>query len=314
VRDLIGATMRELGPADRWLVLDVRSPAPLPVWPGAHQVCDSRRPATFMPVTGDRYRWECRLSPGESVADATTPDRLAALLAPVDPADVEVVRAVEYTFRAQVADRWRVERVLLAGDAAHLSPPFVGQGLGLGLRDVHQLAWKLAAVLTAGAPDDLLDSYQAEREPHARALIGVALLLGRLMTRGGRPGDVLRRGVLAAVRRIPAVARLAVDSRTPPLAAGPQVERRGRAGRRLAGTLVPQPDVLVDGRRCRLDDVLGPGAAELLVDAGRVLVRREDGTEAVVDDPSGTLTAWLRSGRAASVVVRPDRVVRAARP
>jgi 3-(3-hydroxy-phenyl)propionate hydroxylase len=314
VRDLIGATMRELGPADRWLVLDVRSPAPLPVWPGAHQVCDSRRPATFMPVTGDRYRWECRLSPGESVADATTPDRLAALLAPVDPADVEVVRAVEYTFRAQVADRWRVGRVLLAGDAAHLSPPFVGQGLGLGLRDVHQLAWKLAAVLTAGAPDDLLDSYQAEREPHARALIGVALLLGRLMTRGGRPGDVLRRGVLAAVRRIPAVARLAVDSRTPPLAAGPQVERRGRAGRRLAGTLVPQPDVLVDGRRCRLDDVLGPGAAELLVDAGRVLVRREDGTEAVVDDPSGTLTAWLRSGRAASVVVRPDRVVRAARP
>jgi 3-(3-hydroxy-phenyl)propionate hydroxylase len=313
VRGLIGASMRVLGPADRWLVLDVRSGAPLPVWPGVHQVCDSRRPATFMPVTGDRYRWECRTMPGETVADVTTRARLAALLAPVDPEKVEIVRAAEYTFRAQVADRWRDRRVLLAGDAAHLSPPFIGQGLGLGLRDVHQLAWKLAAVLTGEAGDDLLDTYQGEREPHARALIGVAQLLGRLMTRGGRAGDVVRRGVLAVVRRIPAVARLATDSRTPPLTAGPQVQRHGRAGRRLAGTLVPQPEVLVGGRRCRLDDVLGSGSAEVVATGGQVLVRHDDGAEIPVEDPSGTLAAWLRSGRATSVVVRPDRVVRSAR-
>ena len=112
VRRLIGATMRDLGPADRWLVLDVRSKAELPVWPGAHQVCDARHPATFMPVTGDRYRWECRMRPGETVADLTTPERLARLLAPVDPVEVEFVRCVEYTFRAQVADRWRAGRVL----------------------------------------------------------------------------------------------------------------------------------------------------------------------------------------------------------
>ncbi len=275
--------MRDLGPADRWLVLDVRSPAELPVWPGAHQVCDSRRPATFMPVTGDRYRWECRMAPGETVAGLTTPERLATLLAPVDPARVEFVRAVEYTFRAQLADRWRSGLVLLAGDAAHLSPPFVGQGLGLGLRDVHQLAWKLADVLTGRAGIELLDTYQAEREPHARALIRVAQLLGRLMTGGGRGGDVVRRGVLAVVRRIPAVAALATDSRTPPLRHGPLVERRGRAGRRLAGTLVPQPEVLVDGRVCRLDDVLGSGAAELTSD---LRVRRADGTEVRLEDPS----------------------------
>src|SRR4051812_47419793 len=89
VRELIGASMRDLGPADRWLVLDVRSTAELPVWPGASQVCDPHRPATFMPVTGDRYRWECRMAPGETVADLTTPGRLAALLAPVDPGEVE---------------------------------------------------------------------------------------------------------------------------------------------------------------------------------------------------------------------------------
>ena len=304
VRELIGATMRDLGPADRWLVLDVLSAVALPVWPGVHQVCDARRPATFMPVTGDRYRWESRLGAGETVADATTPGRLAALLAPVDPGAVEIVRAVEYTFRAQVADRWRDGWVLLAGDAAHLSPPFVGQGLGLGLRDVHQLAWKVADVVSGAADEDLLDTYQAEREPHARALIRVAQLLGRLMTGGGRAGDVVRRGVLAAVRRIPAVARLATDSRTPPLHGGPLVDRRGRAGRRLAGTLVPQPQVVVDGRPCRLDDVLGDGAAELPAD---LVVRRADGTEIRVTDPGGSLRAWL--GRASSVRIRPDRIV-----
>ena len=321
VRRLIGSSMRDLGPADRWLVLDVRSPAPLPVWPGAHQVCDSRRPATFMPVTGDRYRWECRMAPGETVADATTPDRLAALLAPVDPDAVEIVRAVEYTFRAQVADRWRAGRVFLAGDAAHLSPPFVGQGMGLGLRDVHQLAWKLAAVLAGEADADLLDTYQAEREPHARALIRVAQLLGRLMTRGGRAGDVVRRGVLAVVRRIPAVARLATDSRTPPLVRGPQVERRGRAGRRLAGTLVPQPEVLVDGG--------GAGSTTCWTSARRgrrrragarapgELTLRSTGTDrtARIEDPEGCSPAGsrtrerprCRSGRTGSSALPGDR-------
>jgi len=310
VRALIGSSMRRLGAPDRWLVLDVRAPAPLPIWPGVHQVCDSRRPATFMPVAGGRYRWETRLAPGETVADATAPARLAALLAPVDPASVEILRAVEYTYRAEVADRWRAGRVLLAGDAAHLSPPFIGQGLGLGLRDAHQLAWKVAAVLSGEAGEELLDSYQAEREPHARALIGVARLLGRLMTRGGRAGDALRRGVLAVVRRSPVAARLATDSRTPPLT-GPGIDRRGRAGRRLAGTLVPQPEVVVDGRRCRLDDVLGPGAAEIDA-AGGLAVRRADGTTIAIEDPADVLRPWL--GAARGVVVRPDRIVAAALP
>jgi 3-(3-hydroxy-phenyl)propionate hydroxylase len=308
VRALVGASMRTLGRPDRWLVLDVRSADELPVWPGVHQVCDSRQPATFMPVTGGRYRWEGRLRSGETVEDATAPERLRRLLAPVDPARVEVLRAVEYIFRAQVADRWRVGRVLLAGDAAHLTPPFVGQGMGLGLRDVHQVVWKLADVLAGRAADSLLDTYQAEREPHARALIRVAQLLGALMTGGGLAGDVVRGRVLAVLRRIPAVARLATDSRTPPLRQGPLVDRRGRAGRRLAGTLIPQPDVVVEGRRCRLDDVLGDGDAELTRD---LLVRRADGTEIRIEDPSGLLHRWI--GSLAVVRIRPDRIVRSVR-
>jgi 3-(3-hydroxy-phenyl)propionate hydroxylase len=117
--------------------------------------------------------------------------------------------------------------------------------------------------------------------------------------------------VLAAVRRIPAVARLATDSRTPPLRRGPLVERRGRAGRRLAGTLIPQPDVLVGGRPCRLDDVLGAGSAVLEADGEVWVVRRDDGSEVRVEDPTGRLAAWARG--APAVEVRPDRIVRSAR-
>src|SRR5205823_5992524 len=101
VRRCIGATLRDLGPADRWLVLDVRSEVPLPVGEAANQVCDSRRPATFMHVVGDRYRWEFRMAAGETVAELTTADRLRGLLDPVDPGSLEIVRAAEYTFRAQ---------------------------------------------------------------------------------------------------------------------------------------------------------------------------------------------------------------------
>ncbi|MGY1823343.1 bifunctional 3-(3-hydroxy-phenyl)propionate/3-hydroxycinnamic acid hydroxylase [Geodermatophilus sp. SYSU D00079] len=312
VRRLIGATMRDLGRADRWLVADLRSAVPLPVWPGVHQVCDPHRPATFMPVAGDRYRWEFRMRAGETREELAA--RLPALLAPAGADGAEVVRVAEYVYRAQVADRWRSGRVLLAGDAAHLTPPFIGQGLGLGLRDVHQLAWKLAAVLTGGADDRLLDTHQAERAPHARAMVRLALLVGRLMTGGGAGGAVLRRAVLAAAGRVPAVAAFATDSRTPPLPPGPLVARRGRPARRLAGTLLPRAPVDAGGRRCPVDDVLGPGTARLrLLAPGRVAVRPAGGAEVVVADVDGVLTTWLRRARATTVVVRPDRIVRSAR-
>ncbi len=308
VRRLIGARMRDLGRPDRWLVADLRAPG-LRVWPGVSQVCDPRRAATFMPVAGDRYRWEFRLLPGETATTA----RLPALLARYGAAGAEVVRVAEYVYRAQVADRWHAGRVLLAGDAAHLTPPFIGQGLGLGLRDVHQVTWKLAAVLSGAAPETLLHTHRAEREPHARAMVRLALLVGRLMTGGGRSAAVLRRGVLAAVGRVPALAAFAVDSRTPALRPGPLVVRRGRAGRRLAGTLLPRVEVLADGRRVGVDDVLGSGTAHLrLLAPGWLGVRPDGGPEVEVCDVDGALTRWLRRGRASAVVVRPDRIVRSA--
>ena len=307
VRRSVGADMADRGRPDRWLVLDVFS-ASFEPWPGVHQICDPERAATFMPGPENRFRWEFRLRPDEDCDAllASVPD----LLAPYGVGDARVERAAEYTFRAAVADRWRQGRVLLAGDAAHLTPPFVGQGLGLGLRDVHQLVWKLADVLADAADDSLLDTYQAEREPHARALIRTAQLVGALMTGGGRGGAALRRPALAVATRIPAVAAFATAGATPPLRRGPLVDRRGAAGRRLAGTLVPQPTVSAGGLRSRLDDVLGPGPAELrLLDGDRVRVLTDD---TKVDVHSPELGEWMRRAGAGAVVVRPDRIVRSA--
>ena len=300
VRRLIGGWMPDLGPAERWLVVDLLADAPLDVWSGVHQVCDPVRPATFMPVAGLRYRAEFRLRDGETAADLDLPQ----LLGRFGAAGCTVVRAAEYTFAARVADRWRAGRVLLCGDAAHLTPPFIGQGLGLGLRDVHQLSWKLAAVL-AGADDALLDTHQAERAPHARALVRLAVLLGRLMTGGGPRAAVVRRGVLAAVRRVPALAAFAADSRTPPLRPGPLVRRRALAPGSPVGRLLPQPPV--EGGR-RLDDLLGPGWAVLT--AGTPVPADWPGPVLRVgeDVRSPELARWL--GRR-SVLVRPDRIVAA---
>jgi 3-(3-hydroxy-phenyl)propionate hydroxylase len=307
VRRLIDGWMHDLGPAERWLVVDLASAGPLRVWPGVQQVCDPARPATFMPVAGDRYRAEFRLADGEDPAGLDLP----VLLARFGAEGCAVVRAAEYTFAARVADRWRDRRVLLCGDAAHLTPPFIGQGLALGLRDAHQLSWKLAAVL-AGADDALLDTHQAERAPHARALVRLAVLLGRLMTGGGAPAAAARRAVLAGIRRTPALAAFAAGSSSPPLRPGPLVRRARVAPGSPVGMLVPQPTVRVDGAATRLDDVLGPDWAVLTAGGrvpadwpGRVLRIGPGGLE------SPELARWLR-GR--SVLVRPDRIVAAVAP
>src|SRR4029077_6035656 len=106
----------------------------------------------------------------------------------------------EYTFRAQVAERWRDRRVFLLGDAAHLTPPFIGQGMGAGLRGAVNLAWKLAGVLGGDLPDSVLDTYEAERKPHVTTLIRRAKLMGIAMTAGGEVGAVVRRVVAPRVQ------------------------------------------------------------------------------------------------------------------
>jgi 3-(3-hydroxy-phenyl)propionate hydroxylase len=311
VRAAIGARMDDLRFEQRWLVIDVSSGRELDQWEGVHQVCDPVRAATYMRIGRTRHRWEFRLLDGETVADYPDLAAVAPLIAPWTGSahGLDLVRVAEYTFHARVADRWRDRRVFLLGDAAHLTPPFIGQGMGAGLRDALNLSWKVAAVLAGTLPSDVLDSYQAERRPHVRRLIRLAKAVGAAMTAGGRLGDLARRVLLPRLHALPGVGEHLLDSETPPLRRSALVRaprlRRGLAGRLCPNALLADGsrfDEAADGRFAVVTAV-PPTAAERAALGSR-------GALVIEVVPDTELGRWLRRGRARVAVVRPDGTVR----
>jgi 3-(3-hydroxy-phenyl)propionate hydroxylase len=312
VRAQMGSAMRDLNFQQRWLVVDVASDADLHQWDGVHQVCDPVRAGTYMRIGPGRYRWEFQLLAGETADDFGTVDALRSLIAPwtagVAATEMTLVRVAEYTFRAQLADRWRRGNVFILGDAAHLTPPFIGQGMGAGMRDAANLAWKIAGVQGGTLAPDVLDSYEQERKPHARHMIRLALGVGWAMTGGGRLGNVARRAVLPRLRLIPGLRDKVVDSTTPALHASALV-RKSHRPRQLAGKLCPNP-LLPNGQR--LDDAVGTGFALITTrppDAAAEASLRHRRVTVVVAEPGGALDSWLHRGGARAALVRPDRTV-----
>ena len=312
VRSRIGATMRDLRFEQRWLVVDVATDADLDQWDGVHQVCDPVRAGTYMRIGPTRYRWEFRLLPGESADDFRNLTALKPLIAPwtsrVDDDDLELIRVAEYTFRAQIADSWRRGNIFLLGDAAHLTPPFIGQGMGAGLRDAMNLAWKLAGVIAGDLPRSALDSYEQERKPHTRQMIRLALLVGWSMTAGGEFGDLMRRLLVTRMHLLPGMRSKILDSTTPALHRSMFV-RRPRTTRRLTGTLCPNP-TLAEGNR--LDKVLSGKFALITT------VAPDDGQRSALDAHHAVvhiaaadteLAAWLRRAHVTAAIVRPDRTI-----
>ncbi|HUY66037.1 MAG TPA: bifunctional 3-(3-hydroxy-phenyl)propionate/3-hydroxycinnamic acid hydroxylase [Acidimicrobiales bacterium] len=244
-RSAIGADLEDLGFEESWLVVDL-----LGVDPGGGlptrclQVCDPVRPHTVVPMPAPRFRFEFMLLEGETAPAMQERSRIEELLAPwVDPTTIEVERAAVYTFRGAVADRWRSGRILLCGDAAHQTPPFLGQGMCTGLRDVANLAWKLDAVHRRGAPETLLDTYQAERAPQARAVIAAAVEFGRLICDTDPESAAARDASFSGQPTDGGVAPELI----PPLTTGRGIEATG-------GDLSHQPTLGDE----RLDDLVGP--------------------------------------------------------
>ncbi|AEV85939.1 3-(3-hydroxyphenyl)propionate hydroxylase [Actinoplanes sp. SE50/110] len=262
VRSLIGSTLDDLGFTQRWLVVDAQGPD-LSAYPGVQQVCDPSRAATFMMVTPGRYRWEFRLP-----VDRSVPSLLQPWLSGLpDPGALSILRTAEYTFRGALASRWRDRRVFLLGDAAHLTPPFIGQGLCAGIRDAANLTWKIAFVLSGRADERLLGTYAQERRPHARSMIRMAMLIGWVMTGGSRRSAALRRFLLRTVTRLPGAERRAMNVAWPAFHRGPLVGPGGGRlcpaaldeslgdGFALTGGLLIRPDrvVAAAGRHARKD-------------------------------------------------------------
>jgi 3-(3-hydroxy-phenyl)propionate hydroxylase len=277
--------------------------------------CNPARPTVDCPTPLSHHRWEYPARAGELEQDLLRDEAIWKVLNDqgITDENVKILRAVIYSHHVRVADRWRVGRVFLAGDAAHAMPPWIGQGMSAGVRDAANLCWKLAAVLKGQAPDSLLDSYQAERKPHVTEVTRRACRAGWLITQRNRTIATARNHVLRTLTRLPGL-----DDSLQRVTWIPDARYADgfftSGGHRAVGWQVPQPWVTdADGARVRLDDVLG----------GRWTVLHTSGSAAgaqawtavgvpTVRITEPTLVDWLRRKKAATVVLRPDGFIYAA--
>ncbi|WP_456769750.1 bifunctional 3-(3-hydroxy-phenyl)propionate/3-hydroxycinnamic acid hydroxylase MhpA [Bradyrhizobium sp. USDA 3650] len=301
VRRFIGSGMDDLGFHERWLVVDVllkRNRDDLGDYSLQH--CDPRRPATYVRGTGTRRRWEITVLPDEDTQGVTQPTKVWELLSRwITPEDAELERAAVYTFHSTIAQQWRDRRLILAGDSAHQTPPFLGQGMCAGIRDAANLAWKLSAILSGHADARLLDTYQSERQPHVREFVELAIRLGGLINT-----KAVEAGLAAGQARENAPVKLEVKK---PLL-GPGLALSDLP---MAGHLAPQ-FTLHDGRRS--DDAIGYAYVLLTESAGaipRPLQRAfgDNGVSMLTGDAAAGVGTWLRDNGLRAALVRPDRYV-----
>jgi 3-(3-hydroxy-phenyl)propionate hydroxylase len=294
IRRFIETGMKDLGFHERWLVVDAVLKRDKPEL-GDHSIqhCDKTRPMTYVRGPGMRRRWEIAVLPGEDDAFVTSEAQVWARLARwITPDEAEIERSAVYTFHSVIAETWRRGRLLIAGDAAHQTPPFMGQGMCAGIRDAANLGWKLAEVINGRAGDRLLSTYQSEREPNAEQFIQTAVRLGRLINAADSEG-----ALRAAMPKPGGGAEM--KSIYPPL--GPGLGRGDHAGRQFGQPRMP------DGRR--MDDVIGHVP---LIVADAELAQGFSAPEGVallttaqVPDAAAHLNAF----GARAVLLRPDRYI-----
>lgn len=288
IRTGLGVEMKGSTFTERWLIVDLFRTNNR--FRHTEVYCDPARPCLALPGPSGIRRYEFMLFPGEDERAVTDQKFVRSLLERVGPdADEEFRRIAVYTFHARLADRWRIGRVFLAGDAAHLTPPFAGQGMNSGLRDAHNLAWKLSEAVKGSVSDAFLESYQSERSPHAWEMIQLALRMGTVMMPHNRIKALLIRSFFRALTIYPPARDYFGQMKykpAPKLRAG-LLWPDGREDRySIVGKLVPQPIVEdVDRNRFLLDDSLDDSSVVLIFDAfpDRVL-------------PAGSLAALREAG------------------
>jgi 3-(3-hydroxy-phenyl)propionate hydroxylase len=266
IRDILNIPMRGTTFAQKWLVVDVRTdekPAPI-----AFFFCNPKRPAVTVPSPRNGRRWEFMLLPGEAENDLLKDENIAALIEQAGGSHhSRIIRKTVYTFHSMLAKNFSKGRVFLLGDAAHMMPPFGGQGLNSGLRDAHNLIWKLAMVLRGSGNDHLLDTYHEERHRHVAQMIRFSSFLGTIAMSTKGSVAYCRDIAIELLNRLPAVRVFVTEARLKP-------QPRYKAGfflfcgrnknSAMIGQMLPQPMVTTtQGHRILLDEALGTGFALL---------------------------------------------------
>jgi 3-(3-hydroxy-phenyl)propionate hydroxylase len=311
-----------------WVVVDTRTRSGKkdPALPPNHfQCCDPSQPVTYVPLSAPYYEWQFMVTDDKPEKEATDPAYVRRKLrAHADLSRVEIIRIAYYRFHALWARKWRNDRIVLAGDAAHQTPPFLGQGMCSGIRDAESLSWRLDLALKGYEYTTLLDEYQLERSAHVQHLIKGAMFLGHFIQTRSRWMAFLRNNlVFRPANWIPMFNRLFMTAanRKRPLQDG----FFGNNRRQLAGHLFPQPLVgRSDGSSVLMDEVIGQGfalvvrkAAITLPDLRKVAARvpftivtfGSTPEPGVVGDGSGVLHKWFKREAVDFVLIRPDRYV-----
>jgi len=320
VRRAMGVGQDDYGFAEPWMVCDFRFRRLTDV-PMALQLCDPKQPTSIISLGPDHHRVSFMLDSEADFEIQRDPELVWARVAKyLHPDDAELIRVATYTFRSLIAHRWRIGRTVLAGDAAHQMPPFLGQGMCSGIRDAQNLAFKLDLILRGAQGQDILDTYQLEREPHVRAVTEMGVKLGQVQTTRDPERAAQRDRELLARR---AAATAPEKLRFPDLEEGllAQQSRPGRGQLSVQGTV--DDGAGVD----RLDQVVGAGfcvlmEAELLphLAVHQMQALRRAGVRVVVlgDNPwyhpdadvvtdvDGTYRKWFSEQGWSAVVVRPD--------
>ena len=319
-RGLLGVGYTGRTYTERWVVIDteVISEWDRHDWLRFH--CNPERPTVDCPTPLGHHRWEYPARPGEDEKKLITDEAVWEVLHDqgITEDHVKILRAVIYSHHVRVAERWRVGRVFLAGDAAHAMPPWIGQGMSAGVRDAANLCWKLAAVVRGQAPDSLLDTYQIERKPHVVEVTRRAVRTGRLITERRKSLTWLRNHLLRRLTRLPGVLAVAEKLIWIPDAHYPDGFFAATA-HPAVGWQLPQPWVTdAAGDKVRLDDMIGgrwavmhfgtpPAGTDRWERLGALSLSVSD-----LGDHDGALTRWLRGKKAAAVVLRPDGFIYAA--
>ena len=324
VRNKIGSGRRDLGFEADWLVIDMLLKDGVTVEqlgiPECGQYCNPVRPTTIVPGGVDNgrtcRRWEFMRLPEETKEEMETTEKVWALLSGwVQPNQADLVRHTVYTFRSLVADKWRDRRVMLAGDAAHVMPPFMGQGMCAGMRDAINLSWKLDMILKDEASDKLLDSYQSERAPHVTDIINISIFLGQIIC-------------IPDIEESQKRDAMFLSGNAPPMAPFPiltdgLLERDASgAPRGIAGQLAPHAIVIGPNGEGRLDEVEGTGFNLIMAPGARVspettafikgrggkvvTIADKSGAPGAIVDIQGKLMGLLEAAEVDAILVRPD--------
>ena len=244
---------------NQWIVIDIDND-PLAT-PHIYLCCDPVRPYVSAALPHGIRRFEFMVMPGETQEELSKPENIAKLLSKVLPTTdgIEVIRQRVYTHNARIAEKFRVDRILLAGDAAHIMPVWQGQGYNSGMRDAFNLAWKMALVIQGKAAAELPDSYQIERKDHAKAMIDLSVMAGHVLAPPKQWQGIIRDGISYVLNYIKPIKQYLLEMRFKPMpkyqdgALLPQTDKHSPVGKMFI-----QPQVqLASGETVLLDDVLG---------------------------------------------------------